>query len=453
MSLPGGTVSPSRLHALQHLERVASTDAYVGQLGGEGGDDRERRQALDLVAGVTRWQRRLDFILSEFYNGDFEDVERRLQIILRLGLYELLYQETPSHAAVDQYVELAKQTIRPGAGGLVNGILRSVNRQRDDLPEPDTGDRAEDLAIHHSHPTWMARRWMERYGEEDAVALMQWNNLRPVYGVRVDTRRTTVDAVTDALDAEDVTWARSHYLTDFLRLKKLQEVVRGPLLEEGHVAVQDESAGLVVRCLNPQPGETVLDLCAAPGGKALYAAMRMEGEGTVRAYDVHEGRLGLVEEAADRHGLSGTIRTTPADARDLPTMDDPPEADRVLVDVPCSGLGVLSKRADLRWQRTPDDLNTLTELQAEILDAAASLVRPGGRLVYSTCTIEPEENQALVDAFLEHHPEFEREPIDDAVPQEMITPAGDFASLPHRDEVDGAYACRLRRRGSTSSTG
>ena len=305
MSLPGGTVSPSRLHALQHLERVASTDAYVGQLGGEGGDDRERRQALDLVAGVTRWQRRLDFILSEFYNGDFEDVERRLQIILRLGLYELLYQETPSHAAVDQYVELAKQTIRPGAGGLVNGILRSVNRQRDDLPEPDTGDRAEDLAIHHSHPTWMARRWMERYGEEDAVALMQWNNLRPVYGVRVDTRRTTVDAVTDALDAEDVTWARSHYLTDFLRLKKLQEVVRGPLLEEGHVAVQDESAGLVVRCLNPQPGETVLDLCAAPGGKALYAAMRMEGEGTVRAYDVHEGRLGLVEEAADRHGLSG----------------------------------------------------------------------------------------------------------------------------------------------------
>jgi len=250
--------------------------------------------------------------------------------------------------------------------------------------------------------------------------------------------------VTDWLDAHDVTWTSSPYLDDMLRVKRLQAVVRGDLLDRGLVAVQDESAGLVVRCLDPQPDQTVLDLCAAPGGKAVYAAQRM-GSGTLHAFDIHEGRLGLVEEAAGAHDLADVIRTQAADARDLAGRNDRPQADRVLLDVPCSGLGVLSKRADLRWQRRESDMDELTQLQAELLAAAAPLVRPGGWLVYSTCTIEPEENEAQVEAFLDEHPAFERVSVDGAVPKAMQTPSGDFASLPHRDAVDGAYAARLRR--------
>lgn len=438
-------ISPSRFHALQNLERVENTDAYVGRLQTDEEDQRERRQARELVSGVTRWRRRLDFILSEFYNGDFDEMETRLQVILRLGLYEILYQDTPAHAAADQYVELAKETVREGAGGLTNGILRTVLRKKNEMPTPRTGDRADDLAVRHSHPTWMVRRWLDRFGEIDTQALLSWNNQRPLFGVRVNTNRTTTGRVKEWLDEHDVTWTPSPYLDDVLRVRRLQSVIHGPLLNEGHVAIQDESAGLVVRCLDPQPGETVFDLCAAPGGKAIYAAQRMNGEGRVIAFDIHEGRLGLVGEAAETHGFGDLIWRQAADARDLAGREDLPEADRVLLDAPCSGLGVLSKRADLRWQRNESDIEALTQLQAELLEAAAPLIRPGGLLVYSTCTIEPEENEARVNAFLAAHPEFEREPVDGYVSADLVTEAGDFASLPHRDAIDGAYAARLRR--------
>lgn len=449
------TVSPSRLHALQNLERVETTDAYVGRLQTDEKDQRERRQARELVSGVTRWRRRLDFILSEFYNGDFADVETRLQVILRLGLYEILYQDTPPHAVVDQYVELAKQTIREGAGGLANGILRTVLRKKNEMPTPRTGDRADDLAVRHSHPTWMVRRWLDRYGDIDTQALLSWNNQRPLFGLRVNTNRTTVDDVTAWLDENEVDWTESAYLDDVVRVRRLQSVIHGPLLDDGHVAVQDESAGLIVRCLNPQPGEKVFDVCAAPGGKAIYAAQRMtagDGDpGKLYAFDIHEGRLGLVREAAETHGMSDDIWTFAADARELDSRDDLPLADRVLLDAPCSGLGVLAKRADLRWQRDESDMEALTQLQAELLDAAAPLVRPGGLLVYSTCTIEPEENAAQVETFLQNHPEFERESVDDIISGDLVNNDGDFATIPHRDAVDGAYAARLRRSGPTSA--
>ena len=445
------TVSPSRLHALQNLERVETTDAYVGRLQTDEEDQRERRQARELVSGVTRWRRRLDFILSEFYNGDFEDMETRLQVILRLGLYEILYQDTPPHAVVDQYVELAKQTIREGAAGLANGILRTVLRKKNEMPTPRTGDRADDLAVRHSHPTWMVRRWLDRYGDIDTQALLSWNNQRPLFGLRVNTNRTTVDEVTAWLDEHEVGWTESTYLDDVVRVRRLQSVIHGPLLDEGYVSVQDESASLIVRCLNPQPGEKVFDLCSAPGGKAIYAAQRMttgEGDpGKLYAFDIHEGRLGLVREAAETHGMDDDIWTFAADARELDTRDDLPLADRVLLDAPCSGLGVLAKRADLRWQRDESDMEALTQLQAELLDAAAPLVRPGGRLVYSTCTIEPEENAAQVETFLHNHPEFERESVAPFISGDLINDDGDFASIPHRDAIDGAYAARLRRTG------
>ena len=445
MSTSTDSVSPSRSIALDHLERVAQDDAYVDRLEAEDADARSRRQARELVAGVTRQQRWLDFVLAEAYNDDYDSMEPRLREIMRLGLYEMLFQSTPTRAIVHQYVELAKQTLRPGAGDLVNAILRTIDRDREYIPAPDTGDDAENLAIRHSHPTWMVRRWLERFGEEETVELLEWNNRRPMHSVRVNPLRTSRDDVAAWLDEHDVIFTDSPYLDDHFRLRRLQPLVQGDLLDDGHVAVQDESAGLVGRLLDPQPGETLLDGCAAPGGKTMAAAARMQGEGRILAFDANEGRLEKVAEAAVTHGVGDMVETEAADLQAVADRDDPPQADRVLLDVPCSGLGVLAKRADLRWQREPDDLDELTALQDELLDAGARLVRPGGLLLYSTCTIEPEENEDRIEAFLARHDDFAVESAEGYVPDEVVSDAGYMTTLPHRHRTDGAFAVRLRR--------
>ena len=415
-------------------------------------DARERRQAREYVAGVTRWRRWLDFLLAQFYRGDVAAMEPVLRQILRVGLYDVLFLRTPPHAALNEAVELAKRLVRPGAGRLVNGVLRSVLRRQGDLPKPDTGDAARDLAIRHAHPTWMVRRWLARFGPEETLALLEWNNARPVYGLRANPLQTSAEAFREGLTKEGVAWEPSPYLDDFVRVPQLQGVIRSEMLPKGRWAVQDESAGLVVRLLDPQPGETVLDVCAAPGGKALYAAQRMENRGRLLASDVHAGRLELVRHGAKEADVS-IIETSEADVRDLAARDDPPQGDRVLLDAPCSGLGVLAKRADLRWRRTSEEIGELTRLQDDLLDAAARLVRSGGLLVYGTCTIEPEENAERVEAFLARHPDFALETAKGLVPDAMVTPEGYYATLPHRHGVDGAFGARLRRNGGKGGMG
>lgn len=434
----------ARTIALDRLLQIETEGAYVGRLAGEETDDaREQRQASEYVAGVTRQRRWLDFLLAHYYNGDLAAMEPALQQILRLGLYDVLFLHTPPHAAVHEAVELAKRRVRPQAGGLVNGVLRAVLRSLANLPEPATGDPVRDLAIRTSHPTWIARRWLARYGEAGARALLDLGNARPTYALRVNALRTSPEAFRARLDDLGVDWEPSAYLDDFVRVEQLQPVLRAGLLDEGLCAVQDEAAALVVRVLDPQPGETVLDVAAAPGGKALYAAIRMRDAGRVLAFDVHPARAELVRESAAVHGLA-SVEVEVADLRALAQSPDRPTGDRVLLDAPCSGLGVLAKRADLRWRRTPDEIDQLTDLQDELLDAAVALVRPGGLLVYGTCTTEPEENAERITAFLGRHAEFTLERVDGLVPEAFVTAEGFFTALPHVHDTDGAFAARLR---------
>ncbi|GIV60255.1 16S rRNA (cytosine(967)-C(5))-methyltransferase RsmB [Rhodocaloribacter litoris] len=438
----------ARGRAVRQLDRIEVGGAFAGLVGDDAAgeaDPRADRLVTEYVAGVTRWRRRLDFLIAHFYRGPYQKMEPTLRQILRLALYDLLFLGTPAHAAVHEAVELAKAFVRPGAGGLVNGLLRAVLRHRNALPVPQTGDPVEDLAIRASHPTWMVRRWVERFGTAETERLLAWNNARPVFGLRLSSRADRA-AVVALLDAHGVAWTPSPYLDDFLRLGQLQPVRAAGLLDNGRCAVQDESAGLVVRLLDPQPGETVLDVCAAPGGKARYAADRMRGQGRLLAFDVNAGRLRLLAEAARGEGLA-LIETEAVDLRHLANRPDAPRGDRVLLDAPCSGLGVLARRADLRWRRLPEALDELIRLQDELLDAAARLVRPGGLLVYATCTIEPEENEARIAAFLKRHPDFTLEPAHPFVPGALVTSEGFFASLPHRHEIDGAFGARLRRAG------
>ncbi len=432
----------ARALAVQRLLRVEEDGAHVARLGGRGVPPDVARHASDYVAGVTRLRRWLDFLIDHFYRGDAESLDPVLRQVLRIGVYELLVRETAPHAAVNEAVATAKRLLHKGGAGLTNAVLRALQRadRAGTLPTPDTGDEAEDLAIQHSHPTWLVRRWLDAFGPEETVRLLAFNNTIPRYALRVTAGAPGRDAFLARLDDLDADPAPSAWLDDFVTVGRLQPVLRGGLLEDGVCAVQDEAAGLVIRVLDPAPGEIVLDAAAAPGGKAVYAALRMANQGRVTALDVSEAKTALVAEAAERQGV-GIVETT---VGDLTTWTSPARFDRVLLDAPCSGTGVLAKRADLRWNRTPEDFDELTALQDRLLDAAARHVEPGGLLVYSTCSIEADENDDRVRAFLDRHPSFALEAVGTRVPVAMRD--GDvYRALPHVHGTDGAFAARLRR--------
>lgn len=437
----------AREEAIRHLIRIDKTGAFVGL--GRGGapesfDMRHERAVTEYVAGVTRWRRWLDFLIQHFYKGKAAKMELALRQVLRLALYDLLVLETPPHAALNEAVGLAKRLVRPRAGALVNGILRAVLRQQASLPIPNSGNRIDDLATLHSHPTWMVKRWIDRLGEEDAIRLLHWNNARPDYSLRVNTLQKTTEQLQRQLDHLEIPWEESVFLDEFVRVRKLQAVLRGNLINENWCAVQDESSGLIVRLLDPIPGSTMIDACAAPGGKTLFAAERMQNSGHILAYDIHDGRLNRLTSMVELRGVT-SVRTEAVDLRELAQRDDAPLADFVLLDAPCSGLGVLAKRADLRWNRSPEDLHRLGALQDELLNAASNLVRPGGVLVYSTCTIAPEENQHRVEAFLARSSSFQLESGLDRLPPQVVTPEGFLITLPHQHRMDGVFGARLRR--------
>ncbi len=434
-----------RALAIDRLVRVERDAAYVARLGDGEGDAEAERLAADLVAGVTRWRRYLDFLGAHFTRGDYGALDPAVRQAVRVGLYELVERGTPPHAAVSEAVGAVRALGHRQAAGLVNAVLRAAARAMEAgaLPVPATGKPERDLAVRLSYPTWLVRRWLARFGETDTEALLRAGNAPPHFALRVNLRRATPELLGYRLDERGVGWRRSAYLDDFLVVERLQPVLRAGLVQEGLCAVQDEAAGLVVRVLDPQPGERILDGAAAPGGKALYAAQRMDDRGEVVALDVHEARVGLVRQAAEAQGLA----IVKAQAADLRAFEADEPFDRVLLDAPCTGLGVLAKRADLRWQRVAGDLPELVALQDALLDAAARHVRPGGLLVYSTCTLAPEENEERVAAFLGRHPNFRLEPVGDRVPGSMQTGEGSYLALPHVHGTDGAFAARLRRQG------
>lgn len=436
-----------RLTAARELDRIERDDAFVGfARRGRGGDAAFERSVTDVVAGVTRQRRYLDFLIDTFYRGKPDALETGVRTVLRIGLFELLNTRTPDHAAINEAVETVKEYVHPRVKGLVNGILRTAARRIEDLPVPDTGEPIRDLGLLHSHPDWIVARWVIRYGEAAAIRLMEYGNHRPRYGIHV---RSDLDAVVDELRAGGVEWERSPLVDDFLRVDSVQPLVRSGLLERGDVRVQDEAAAMVVRVLDPGDGERILDLCAAPGGKTLLAAEAAPGT-HVTASDLHEGRLELVRSAAEKAGL-GNVQIRPMDARS-PDPDLKGQFDRVLVDVPCSGLGVLARRADLRWRRTESDIAELVALQDAILDGAARCVAPGGLLVYATCTTEPEENEQRVHAFLDRHDEFEWETCAPFLPDRLVDADGNYLSLPFETGMDGAFAARLRKSPGNSAS-
>jgi len=286
----------------------------------------------------------------------------------------------------------------------------------------------------------MIKRWLALWGEEAVEALLRHNNERPRFGLHISHDREGVESI---LAEADVAFESSTRVEGMIQLSTLQPLLKTGRLQDGTLQVQDEAAALVVQACNVSPGMRILDLCAAPGGKTIRLARATGPEGSVMASDSHAGRLELVAQNASRH-KQNQVRIKEADGRDLPT-EWHGQFDLVLLDAPCTGYGVFSKRADMRWNRSPEDEQDLIELQRQLLEQAARCVKPGGALVYSTCTLGPAENEDQVSLFLEGHPSFSRESVADVIPEDLVTPTGAYESLPHRTGLDGAYAARLRR--------
>lgn len=441
--------------ALTVLDRVERTDSFAkevleGRIRKSRLSSRDRGLARELTYGTLRWRGYIDGALRSLLSRDLDDLPGMIRNILRLGAYQVLFLDRiPDFAAIDQSVLLAKRHGHAGTAGLVNAVLRQVAARRDEMPLfPDGADRIERLAIEYSHPRWLVERWLERWGEETTRGLCAAANRTPPFVVRVNSTRTDPDRLRTELRSAGIESEPGRYLPEALRLAGLVDLRRLEAFRRGLFQVQDESAMAVTALLDPRPGEVIVDLCSAPGGKATHIAERTDGRAYVIAVDKHHSRLGLVGRNVARLGLEGI----------LPVVGDGVAfsargAERVLVDAPCSGTGVLRRRADLRWRLMPSDIGALVRIQTALLEGASRLVRDGGVIVYSTCTLEPEENEEVVEGFLRGHGGFRREDASLYVHRDLVDEIGYLRTFPSLHDLDGIFAARLRNVGGEGEVG
>ncbi|MCP9292899.1 16S rRNA (cytosine(967)-C(5))-methyltransferase RsmB [Gracilimonas sediminicola] len=405
-------------------------------------ETRERAQVREYVQNIMRKRSYLDFLIDEFSSVSVAEMKPGLKNILRLAIYDMLFMDsTPDYAAINEAVEIAKMKLGSKTGDLVNAIMRNLQRDREKLPKPAFKDRNKLVATTFSHPEWMVERWRKRFGEREAFQLMQANNSRPHYYVRVNTLRTKPENFELRLEKMDVDAKPSDWLPYYYQIDSVQPFISKGLLSKGICLVQDIAAGFAPTVLDPQPGEKVFDLCAAPGTKSIMMADLMQAEGEILSVDISSERLEKLAESALNYGAEN-IKIRRGDVLEVSLG----LADAVLLDAPCTGTGVLSKRADLRWRRDEEGLKNAVELQEQLLEEAANMVKRGGRLVYSTCSLEPEENMEQITKFLEKYDNFELEPLEDYLPEEVLAEEGKaYQTFPHKHGCDGHFGVLLKR--------
>ncbi|MFQ5845856.1 MAG: 16S rRNA (cytosine(967)-C(5))-methyltransferase RsmB [Planctomycetota bacterium] len=444
------------------LRRVERQGAYASLLlqamGGETLPARDRALVTELVYGVLRHRLYLDHVIAAFSSRPLERIDADLRLILRLALYQILYLDRiPARAAVNEAVALARRRLGArgrAAAGFANALLRAVGSQPARVPQvpPVLGaaDPARALALGASHPEWMVRRWIERFGLDGAERLLAAQNRPAPVALRVNLRRATSERVAAALSAQGVPTAPGRFLERFLVVAR-GAPQRTDAFRRGEFYIQDEASGLVARMARARPGERILDACAAPGGKALALAETTGERGLVVAGDPHAARLGLLRDNARRLGLSWCVAVAGDFAGQRLPLAPGAAFDIVVVDAPCSGTGVIRRHPELRYRLSPAGLDRLVELQARLLERCAPLVRVGGSLLYSVCSLEPEEGPLQARRFLEEHRGFVAEDPRPDLPKaaRALVAAGELPcliTLPHRDDLDGFFAARFRRQ-------
>jgi 16S rRNA (cytosine967-C5)-methyltransferase len=436
------SLSPARPVALRLLRQWRSGSRYADDLL----DEALRRESLtsedralvqELFYGVLRHQLYLDFLLDAFARQGLHSLPGEVQDILRLSLYPVLYlTRIPDYAIVDEACRLTRRVGQERLVKVVNGLLRAILRRRNDLPAvPGAADSPEHLSIRYSVPEWIVRRFLKEFGSEETVRLMRWAQSRPPLTLRVNPRRMGRAQLIARVREAGIEAEAHPDVETALAVQARGAITELPGFREGWWQVQDASAQEVVPFLEIEPGLSVWDACAAPGGKTLQIGEMLEGNGSLWVSDPSFRRLSPLQENWERlHG--GPIRIWAGDVLQ-PPLRPGTLFDRILLDVPCSGLGVLSRRVDLRYRVREEDIARLAETQFEILTEAARWLRPGGIIVYSTCTLLSEENRDVIERFLAQTIQFRREPVTDE---------GDWLILPEAGRRDGAFASRLRRK-------
>lgn len=398
----------------------------------------------EIVYGTIQRRDTLDFYLQPFLRGK---IDQWVRVLLRLSLYQFLYLDrVPAHAVIFEAVEIAKKRGHKGISSVVNGVLRSIQRQGVPLLT-SISDVAKRLAISTSHPEWLVKEWISTYGIEEATRICEVNLLPPAATARVNVNRTTVENVIDMLKDEGVEAKHGVLSEDAIMIEK-GNVAHTKAFRDGFLSIQDESSMLVARVLDPEPGDIVLDSCAAPGGKTCHIAERLRETGQVTSLDLHPHKVRLINEQTKRLQLSN-VEARVLDARNARRSFPDESFDKVLVDAPCSGFGVIRRKPDIKIGKTYKDSENLSHIQLSILQEIAPLVKKGGRLVYSTCTIEQAENDKVVEAFLHTHPDFEWDlTLCERLPlaTSQYVSEGQLQILPHYFLTDGFYIACLRKR-------
>ncbi|TVY08746.1 16S rRNA (cytosine(967)-C(5))-methyltransferase RsmB [Paenibacillus cremeus] len=404
--------------------------------------------ATELVYGTIQRLNTIDYFLEPLVTKGLRKLEPWVRALLRLSFYQLYYLDRiPDHAAVNEAVNIAKRRGHQGISGMVNGVLRSVIRRKPELTLPADLPAAQRIALAESHPEWLVRRWIRQFGEQTAERICAANNTPPRVSLRANALMLGRDALAERLRQGGLDAEPSEVAPAGVTVRGGGNMALTPEYASGLFSVQDESSMLVAEWVDPQPGERVLDCCAAPGGKTAHLAEKMGDRGEIVACDVHEHKQKLISDQAQRLGLK-SIRTLTADARKLAEHFPPASFDRILLDAPCSGLGVIRRKPDMKWEKTEQELSDICVVQHDLLEAVYPLLKPGGVLVYSTCTIEAAENEEMVRGFLQRHPEFELDAPPRRVPEQSAS--GDAPAfvqiLPYEFGSDGFFIARLKRR-------
>ncbi|WP_089967611.1 16S rRNA (cytosine(967)-C(5))-methyltransferase RsmB [Lihuaxuella thermophila] len=453
------TALSARECALDILIKIEQNQSYSNLalnrfLVASGLNERDKRLVTELVYGCIQRLNTLDWILNHLVKKGIDSLEPWVRQVLRMGIYQLTYlDKIPERAAVHESVQISKKRGHKGIAGLVNGVLRSYLRRKEELAPPARPQTLQEKAIAYSHPEWLIKRMEQAYGEETTRLALLANHVPPKVSIRVNTLKINRDDFVGKWNEEQEGEAvPSSVSPEGVIIKRGGNPAYSRLYEEGYCTIQDESSMLVGRVLAPRPGMRVLDACAAPGGKTTHLAEQMNNEGLILACDIHPHKMELIRENAGRLGIT-IVEPQLADARELPGRL-PPEAgfDAILLDAPCSGLGVIHRKPDIKWSKEARDIDALVQVQKELLDAAASMLKPGGTLVYSTCTWEPRENQEQLAAFLSRHPGFKpdfrlAEVLPEQVRGSAVLGEGWVQILPHHFQSDGFFIARLVKNG------
>ena len=439
----------ARETAVNVLNEVHSSGAYanvalVQAFRRQSLNDMDRRFATELVYGTVKAGATLDWIMKQYIKIPFRKISPLVRDILRIGLYQIFFlDKIPVSAAVNEAVELTKKYGNPGAVKFVNAVLRTAVREPEKATFPTgKGKFSQNLALTKQHPEWLIKRWLKEFGPEETTALCDFDNNPAVLSLRTNTLKTTREELIAALQADGAEAVSSEWSPDGVICRQHTALDKLSALQNGFCQVQDESSMQVAAVVDAQPGEFIIDTCSAPGGKTTHLAALMKNTGRIVALDIYEAKLQRIEENAGRLGIS-IIETQLLDAREVGTEYEN-MADRVLVDAPCSGLGVLRRKPDARWRKEAAEIDKLPELQLSILTSAGHAVKSGGVLVYSTCTINEAENQGVVEAFLTSNPQFKLETTGEYLPVKKRSDKM-VQFYPQRDNIDGFFIARMRK--------